>query len=109
MALGLYQMITRENITAYFTVLCGCCNYCNSITILFIAMQNTMLKVLLLVGLRDDKKLLLSLVILISLFGCNKEEVYDSDVYYEIFVASFNDSDNDGIGDLKGVTLSYLI
>lgn len=51
------------------------------------------------------KKLLLSLVILISLFGCNKEEVYDSDVYYEIFVASFNDSDNDGIGDLKGVTL----
>ncbi|NLP22505.1 MAG: alpha-amylase [Erysipelotrichaceae bacterium] len=51
------------------------------------------------------KKLLLSLVILISLLGCNKEEVYDSDVYYEIFVASFNDSDNDGIGDLKGVTL----
>ena len=44
-------------------------------------------------------------MILISLFGCNKEEVYDSDVYYEIFVASFNDSDNDGIGDLKGVTL----
>lgn len=55
------------------------------------------------------KKLLLSLILLISLVGCNKTS-YESDVYYEIFVGSFNDSNNDGIGDLKGVTnkLDYL-
>lgn len=35
---------------------------------------------------------------------------YKGRVFYEIFVRSFNDSNNDGIGDLKGVTqkLDYL-
>lgn len=37
-------------------------------------------------------------------------EAYNGRVFYEIFVRSFNDSNGDGIGDLKGVTekLDYL-
>lgn len=37
-------------------------------------------------------------------------EAYKGRVFYEIFVRSFNDSNHDGIGDLKGVTekLDYL-
>ncbi|GAA0845271.1 alpha-amylase family glycosyl hydrolase [Paenibacillus glucanolyticus] len=40
----------------------------------------------------------------------NKVDEQPSDVYYEIFVRSFYDSDGDGIGDLKGVIekLDYL-
>ncbi|NLC96904.1 MAG: alpha-amylase [Erysipelotrichaceae bacterium] len=55
------------------------------------------------------RKVVLSFLLLLSLVGCQKE-VYDSDVYYEIFVGSFNDSNNDGIGDLNGVIekLGYL-
>ena len=48
-------------------------------------------------------------------FGCFKQtvaqqEVYNGRVFYEIFVRAFNDSNHDGIGDLKGVTekLDYL-
>lgn len=48
-------------------------------------------------------------------FGCSvktfaQKETYKGRVYYEIFVRSFNDSNGDGIGDLKGVTqkLDYL-
>ena len=35
---------------------------------------------------------------------------YEGRVFYEIFVRAFNDSNNDGIGDLKGITakLDYL-
>ncbi|ANA80706.1 DUF3459 domain-containing protein [Paenibacillus glucanolyticus] len=40
----------------------------------------------------------------------NKVDEQPSDVYYEIFVRSFYDSDGDGIGDLKGIIekLDYL-
>lgn len=48
-------------------------------------------------------------------FGCSKQTVahdenYNGRVFYEIFVRAFNDSNKDGIGDLKGVTekLDYL-
>lgn len=48
-------------------------------------------------------------------FGCNRQtfaqkEDYKGRVFYEIFVRAFNDSNGDGIGDLKGVTqkLDYL-
>ena len=48
-------------------------------------------------------------------FGCSKQtvaqnEAYNGRVFYEIFVRAFNDSNKDGIGDLKGVTqkLDYL-
>ena len=39
-----------------------------------------------------------------------KESYPKNDIYYQIFVRSFADSDGDGIGDLKGITnkLSYL-
>lgn len=54
--------------------------------------------------------------ILCSAFlGCNgqtfaQKEGYRGRVFYEIFVRAFNDSNGDGIGDLKGVTqkLDYL-
>ncbi|GFZ31842.1 alpha-amylase [Clostridium zeae] len=58
------------------------------------------------------------LILIVSLFfGCSKQTVaqkdqqnYDGRAFYEIFVRSFNDSNGDGIGDLKGVTekLDYL-
>lgn len=66
------------------------------------------------------KKLLSVMLLLILsstfIFGCGsaeentKQRTYDGRVFYEIFVRSFNDSDGDGIGDLKGVTekLDYL-
>jgi len=51
----------------------------------------------------------------VAFFCCSKqtiaqEETYNGRVFYEIFVRAFNDSNNDGIGDLKGVTekLDYL-
>lgn len=55
------------------------------------------------------KKLFVVLVCCIMLTSCNVKSI-KSDVYYEIFVASFNDSNNDGVGDLNGVTakLDYL-
>ena len=39
-----------------------------------------------------------------------KQENFDGRAFYEIFVRSFNDSNGDGVGDLKGVTekLDYL-
>lgn len=49
------------------------------------------------------------------MLGCEpkketKQKNYDGRVFYEVFVRAFNDSDGDGIGDLKGVTekLDYL-
>ena len=59
------------------------------------------------------------IAILISAFiwskvNTQKEEVaykgYEGRVFYEIFVRAFNDSNDDGIGDLKGITakLDYL-
>lgn len=82
-------------------------------------------------------KILTSLLALLLIFSCNKAVVipppntnppvetrddisqYDSrswdgnkrgDVFYEIFVISYADGNNDGIGDLKGITskLDYL-
>lgn len=40
----------------------------------------------------------------------NTTEPYNGRVFYEIFVRAFNDSNHDGIGDLKGITekLDYL-
>lgn len=58
------------------------------------------------------KKLLLLLVLF--MVGCqNKKEIVSnekSSVYYEIFVGSFADSNQDGIGDLQGIIqkLPYL-
>ena len=62
---------------------------------------------------------LVSFLMVITAFsGCNKgvslleENIIDDayDNYYEIFVYSFNDTNSDGIGDLKGVTqkLDYV-
>lgn len=56
------------------------------------------------------------LIFSISIVGCGKVSVntdqknYEGRAFYEIFVRSFNDSNGDGIGDLKGVTekLDYL-
>lgn len=59
--------------------------------------------------------LLLSLLFLFSCQGKQKQEeihILEDDYrnYYEIFVSSFADSNNDGIGDLKGIDekLDYL-
>src|SRR5690554_4217459 len=60
------------------------------------------------------KRILLSLSILLVLSSCStqddtkKPEV--NSVFYEIFVGSFYDSDEDGMGDLKGVQtkLDYI-
>lgn len=60
---------------------------------------------------------LLLLLALLTISGCKPKENMDfavlnpqNDVYYELFVRSFADSDGDGIGDLNGVTanLDYL-
>jgi alpha-amylase len=53
-------------------------------------------------------------ILMMSLAACSgsqgKGELAGSNVYYEIFVRSFADSNGDGIGDLNGVTskLDYL-
>jgi alpha-amylase len=67
------------------------------------------------------KKILLLLFILVLGFGvtaCKKPSILDkyseeypkNDIYYQIFVRSFADSNDDGIGDLNGVInkLDYL-
>lgn len=64
------------------------------------------------------KKMMIVTVILLTslmVFACNKEMDWttvnpENGVYYEIFVRSFADSDDNGIGDFKGITdkLSYL-
>ena len=60
------------------------------------------------------KKIFLALCLCLLLCGCESAEqrVYDNKggVVYEIFVASFNDSNGDKIGDLNGVIqkLDYL-
>ena len=59
------------------------------------------------------KKIFLALCLCLVLCGCgNDQEVYDNTggVVYEIFVASFNDSNGDKVGDLNGIVqkLEYL-
>ena len=63
------------------------------------------------------KKLFIVLFLLVSILftGCKKdptiEEVYpNNDVYYQILVRSFADSNNDGVGDFNGIKdkLDYL-
>lgn len=59
-----------------------------------------------------------SLILLVAIFfalrGCSnansEQKNYEGRTFYEIFVRAFNDSDGDGIGDLKGVVekLDYL-
>lgn len=61
--------------------------------------------------------LILTIFISASLFfGCGTQPVaqntkgYNGRVFYEVFVRAFNDSNGDGVGDLKGLTekLDYL-
>ena len=61
------------------------------------------------------KKILTIVVLLLTTFiliSCEKDfkKDYNNDVYYSLFVRSFADSNNDGIGDINGVTenLDYL-
>lgn len=59
------------------------------------------------------KKILILFLLVSLLFGCApKKEATNNNgsVYYEIFVASFHDSDGDGVGDLNGIIekLDYL-
>lgn len=59
------------------------------------------------------KRFICGLSIILILSGCAKQPTVtniNSSVFYEIFVHSFYDSNNDGIGDLNGVTmkLDYL-
>lgn len=57
------------------------------------------------------KRLVLILLCLIILTSCSaNNKKYDSSVVYEIFVGSFYDTDNDGIGDIQGIIkkLDYL-
>ena len=57
------------------------------------------------------KRIIILLTLLLITSSCSaKQETAESDVYYEIYVGSFNDSDNDSIGDLNGITekLDYL-
>lgn len=60
------------------------------------------------------KKIIILCTCILLLCACdNRKKVLeknDSGVVYEIFVGSFNDSDGDGIGDLKGVSakLDYI-
>ena len=53
------------------------------------------------------KKLIIMTLLITLLFGCTaktKDTVDDNyRVFYQIFVGSFSDSDNDGIGDLRGI------
>ena len=64
--------------------------------------------------------LLLSVLMLLSLCSCAQDTVDSTNMpdktndnyrtFYQIFVGSFSDSNNDGIGDLRGVInrLDYL-
>lgn len=61
------------------------------------------------------KKISIILALLLCLTSCQpfaskKSFQKTQDVFYEIFVASFQDSDGDGVGDLKGIVekLDYL-
>lgn len=60
------------------------------------------------------KKLLITLTVFLMLVGCASQDEYVqpevNSVYYEIFVGSFYDSDEDGMGDLEGVRqkLDYI-
>ena len=53
------------------------------------------------------KRLLIMVVLVSLLFGCSsktKDTINDNyRVFYQIFVGSFSDSNNDGIGDLRGI------
>ena len=62
----------------------------------------------------ENKFILLGLLLLL-LCGCEKKAMVDPiddnyRVFYQIFVGSFSDSNNDGIGDLRGIInrLDYL-
>ncbi len=50
------------------------------------------------------------MLVLLALFGVAAAQPADGTVFYEIFLRSFQDSDGDGVGDLKGATerLDYL-
>ena len=52
----------------------------------------------------------LSLSVLSLLLCVTFAQINDADIYYEIFVRSFQDTDGDGVGDLRGVVerLDYL-
>ncbi len=56
--------------------------------------------------------LLALLILLTGICGCGREKIPDDEYrnYYEIFVGSFYDSDQDGCGDLAGITekLDYI-
>src|SRR5690606_37822040 len=65
------------------------------------------------------KKIVALLLVFISLFivscynskNIDFDELYPKyDIYYQIFILSFEDSDGDGIGDFNGITenLDYL-
>lgn len=64
--------------------------------------------------MKTIKILLVIFILLLS--GCQKKELHPDPiddnyrVFYEIFVGSFSDSNNDGIGDLRGIInrLDYL-
>ena len=75
-ALGLFQMLTRENIGKYFTQFCaGAVLVAIPITILFIFMRSIM-SLVLQVGLLRDRKFLVSIVlILLLLVNNHKPEV----------------------------------
>ena len=59
--------------------------------------------------------ILLIAALILSIFSCHNKNIKDfnntekskiekSGVYYEIFVRSYADSNNDKIGDIKGIT-----
>lgn len=61
--------------------------------------------------MHKGRKIIICLLALFLCIGCSsKVKEKKGNVYYEIFVASFNDSNGDGYGDLKGVEekLDYL-
>ena len=73
-------------------------------------------------GIRKIIALAMCIILACSITGCGRKEEENAKkdmikaeddeyrTYYEIFVYSFNDSNNDGIGDLNGVTekLDYI-
>lgn len=60
------------------------------------------------------RKLFVLLVVTLVLSGCSSSKEYvaptSQSVYYEVFLASFYDSDNDGVGDIQGLIskLDYI-